>query len=71
MPINAPVITRPINFLAPIRCHFSFFRSKVIRNKESAPISPRKNAMRAEDSGMYLRKIPIVPKMTSEVISMI
>ena len=66
IPIIAPEMMRMITIRRD-RLWLTFLpraRRKISRNNE--PIAPLKKARREEERGMYLRKTPIVPKISME-----
>ena len=68
-PISAPEsISFPAVFLSMGRGFFRRFR-KNSGSKKTLPTSPLKKAIRAESSGSILRKIPMVPKISMESVS--
>jgi len=46
-----------------------FFEKATTNNKNTVPMTPRAKARMVVDNGMYFTNMPIVPKITIDIIS--
>ena len=69
MPIKAPEINNKIRFfLISLKEIFDFF-IRVTSKRKATPTKPLTQAITLEGRGMYLTKIPMVPKMVMAKIN--